>query len=106
MSRSISDPDLVDDNSLPSSFDSDFDEEFAPHTYPAITIYEQSTFYPSPLGKWNLQHRTPKHKSNDRGDTKPRPQQPLGDFVLAVAVKLTNEQVFPWRQMSRFTRMS
>jgi hypothetical protein len=54
MSRSILNPDLIDGNSLSLSFDSDFDEEFAPQTYPNTTcpnttIYEQSTFYASPL---------------------------------------------------------
>ncbi|CAN9313271.1 unnamed protein product [Alternaria sp. RS040] len=49
MSRGILNPDLIDGNSLSSSFDSDFDQEFAPQTYPNTTIYEQSTFYASPL---------------------------------------------------------
>ncbi|CAN9294771.1 unnamed protein product [Alternaria alternata] len=50
MSRNISDPDLIDGNSLSSSSNSDFDEDFASQTYPAIAIHEQSMFYPSPLG--------------------------------------------------------
>ena len=95
MSSYISDADLIDGNSFSSSFDSDFEEEFAPKTHSTTTIYEQPTFYVSSLGKCDLQHRTPKYSSNDRGDTNPKSQQPRGDIVLAVAAKLTNEQVFP-----------